>query len=118
MKYNNQTITLREVVPIVILRRIVRFYDQLPLRQESIAKREDKGPYIDSLRKYLAAMEAGHGNINIQYQQVSGIQKGKVGRYFAELKMIGTSLQGMPREIRHTLAKDTWKKTGPSDAFF
>jgi hypothetical protein len=79
MKYNNQTITLREVVPIVVLRRIVRFYDQHPVRQESIAKREKdgKGPYIDSLRKYLAAMEAGHGNINVQYQQVSGIQKGK-----------------------------------------
>jgi hypothetical protein len=54
----------------------------------------------------LAAMEAGHGSVNVHYQQ-RGPTKGKLGRYFAELKTLGTSLQGMPREIRHTLAKDT-----------
>jgi hypothetical protein len=107
MKYDNKTITLREVVPITTLRRLVRFYSELPLRKDSIAKREQNdGPFIERLRKYLAVMEAGHGSINVQYRQ-RGPSKGKMGRYFAEVKTIGTSLQGMPREIRHTLAKDT-----------
>jgi P4 family phage/plasmid primase-like protien len=107
MKYNNRNLSLRESVPIPILKRLIRFYDQLPLRTDSINKREiDNDPYIESLKKYLNAMESGGGVITVQYRQ-RGSVKSKTGRYFAETKTIGTSLQGMPREIRHTLAKDT-----------
>jgi hypothetical protein len=104
MKYDNKTITLREQIDLSVLRHIVRSFHQLPLRQDSISRREEDGRYIDMLNKYLVAMEAGHGSINVQYKR--GPSKAMVGRYFAELKTLGTSLQGMPREIRHTLVKD------------
>lgn len=80
------------------LRYCLENWETLPLREETRAA-DDKWVPKEICEKYLAF--ADEGLIEVSYKQTWH----GTGRFFARG---GLSLQGMPREIRHTIARDLY----------
>lgn len=101
LEKKSKFMTLVETFNIDNANCIVEHFDEL---EDQLRRREryDKYDPLTQLKKYISSAivnENGLGEIAIKYQQKNGR-----GRFQA----MGPSLQGLPREIRHTISRDLY----------
>jgi len=89
-------IVLEETLDALKLAYILENLETFPLREETLDDHEKWSPTV-VMTEALRMMKGGV--LEVKYKQ----SKNEIGRYYA---FKGRSLQGMPREIRHTVARD------------
>jgi phage/plasmid-associated DNA primase len=100
----SKTFKMTETMDLERLKLLVDGYDYIPwpdmkskAKHDKEAKKDGHVNYKAALQKYYDVAKAGNGSVEVTYKQING------SRYYADTRTIGTSLQGMPRIIRHTI---------------